>query len=369
VTPAGRRLTGAVVTAALALLFWGCASEGDPFARNAPVSALSITAVNPQSGATGVSPETLVTIGFPLDVDPRTVSKDTVHLLDFHLQDQLPLEEKNKRPLVVPVRVLYDAGRRVVTVTPDEPLPENGRFQVVLQDVRATNGVVFNALVSQFFTGPSNRVAPQVLSIVPVSGQALVPNTSPVVITLSKPMDQASLLNAFSVAPGIPGTSAFSGVNQTVLTFTPGSPYPAGALIIVTVRQDARDTSGVPLERSFSSTFTVEPPPRVLPDFTIPPDRSAGNPVNTPVTVVFSAVMQTQTVADAFTLSFGSTFLGQTDGTFTFVSSTTNTTATFLSTAPLPPSTSVQIRIDGRARSLRNVGLDPLFIAVFQTAP
>jgi hypothetical protein len=193
--------------------------------------------------------------------------------------------------------------------------------------------------------------------------------TSTIDLTFSRPMDHASLLSALSVGPGVAGTAAFVENPNTVLTFRPGNRFTPGQIVQVTVRGDVKDVNGVPMGRSFNSLFTVEPPPRVIPEFTDPADNAIRVARNSPVTVVFSTTMTTQTVANAFNLVYGSTFLGQNDGTFTFqtVGSPPRTTATFRSTSPLPASTSIQIRVNGLARSTRQMGLSPLFFSTFVT--
>lgn len=367
----GRELFGLCFALLVLVLFAGCSSEGDPFGRDVrPV--VRVGAVAPPDGATGVSPDAVITITFPLDLDQRTVTRDTVHVLDYSLADTLPSLEKDKKPRVLSTKVLFNPATRVVTVIPDQPLNPSGRYQVLLQDVRSTTDVFFNTVVSTFFTGPTNRPVPAVISILPPTGAALVPDTTPITLTFDRPMDQITTLRALSVAPGVAGTASFSvGVNRTVLVFTPGGRYPAGARIDVSVRSDATDTAGTPLARPFTSFFTVQPPPRVLEQLTDPPDRATRVPVNAPITVVFSTQMTTSTVADGFSLLSGSTLITQANGTFTFTESGSplRTSAIFQPTNPLPATTSVQIRVNGLARSLRGIGLDPLFFSNFVTAP
>ena len=367
----GRELATACVVVVLLLVFVGCSSEGDPFGQNVrPV--IAVGAVSPADGATNVSPDTAVTITFPLDLDVSTVTKDNVHVLDYSLADTLGALEKDKKPRVLSARVVFDQANRIVTVVPDAPLTPNARYQVLLQDVRSTTNVFFNTVVTTFTTGATNHPTPNVLSIVPLSGAALVPNTAPIVITFDRAMDQVSTLNALSVGPAIAGTTAFQvGVNRTVLTFTPGQPYPAGQRIVVTLRPDAADTQGNRLGRSFTSFFTVEPPPRVNEQLTIPFDGQTAVPVNAQITVVFTTTMTTSTIPAAFSLAFGSTLITGSQGTFTFANggSPLRTTANFTPANPLPATTSVQIRVNSLARSTRNIALDPLFFSRFVTAP
>jgi hypothetical protein len=365
----GRDLATICLAVAVFVIFAGCASEGDPFGRDVrPVVAVG--AVSPADGSNNVSPDTNITITFPLDLDIRTVTRDNVHVMDFSQADSLPADERNKRARVVATKLLFDARARTITIVPDTTLAPNARYQVLLQDVRSTTDVFFNTVVTTFTTGSVPQVAPVVLNVDPPNGAALVGLTTPVTLTFSRPMDRATTLRALSVGPGIAGTATFiPGVDRSQLIFTPGGRYPANTRIDVTVHQGAQSTSGVPLARPFSSFFTTEPPPRVLEQFTIPADREVRVPITTPITVVFSQAMDETSIPPAFSLVFGSSLVTGNDGTFTFTteSSPPRTRAVFQPASPLPVTTSVQIRVNGLARSVRGVNLDPLFFSNFVT--
>jgi len=365
----GRRVFDLSVTLLVFGLIWGCSSQGDPFSQDvSPV--MSITSVVPPDGATQVSPDTVLSIAFPLDLDPRTVTKDTVHLLDYTQADADSSASKDKKGRVVSTKITYASDKRLITILPDAALSESGRYQILVQDVRSTGNVTFSTLVSTFYTGRSSKVAPQVLSIRPLTGQVQVLATAPIQITFSKVMDRSSVLSALSVGPGIVGTATFQDSDRTVMTFKPGNLLAPGRTIYVTLRQDAKDTAGICMDRSFSSVFTIEPAPYVIPEFTVPSNYSTSVSRTTSVSVVFSTTMTTDTVADAFNLVYGSTFLGRSDGRFTFstVGSPPRTQAVYQSTNSLPASTSIQIRVNGLAQSTRGVGLSPLFFSTFVTA-
>lgn len=374
----GRDLAAVCLAAAVFAIVAGCASEGDPFGRDVrPV--VRVGAVTPADGSTNVSPETAITVSFPLDLDARTITRDNVHLMDFSQADSLPTQEKDRKPRVVSTKLLFDAKARTITVIPDGTLAPSGRYQLLLQDVRSTTDIFFNTVVTTFTTGPVPQVAPAVISILPPTGAALVDLSSPVTITFSRPMDQTSTLRALSIGPGVPGTATFiPGVDRSQLVFTPGviegtlplrGRLPPGTRIDVVVNQVAQSREGVPLARPFSSVFTTEPRPRVLEQFTTPADREIRVPITTPITVVFSQQMFEPSIPAAFSLVFGSTVVSGSEGAFTFATegSPPRTRATFQPANPLPVTTSVQIRMNGLAKSSRGLELDPLFFSTFVT--
>lgn len=372
------RLWSVLLAGAIAS-FAGCANQGDPFGKN-PFPVVPIGNVVPGDGATGVSINTHVTIAFTLDLDFRTATRNNLFITDDHRR-------------VVGARVLYDAPTRTVTIVPLEPLREASTYLVVAQDVRTTDDVTFNTLVARFATGLDPNGRPSVLTVIPRDGQTEVGNLTPIGIQFSRIMDRASLLGAFSVSPSTPGTATFlETTGNTSFTFTPGQPYPAGEPIVITVRSDARDTRARTLERTFLARFVTEQPPavRLDADSPFPPQPPSGSrlalagaSVNTTVSVRFTRVMDEESVRDGMNLLFGSTVLGRANGTYTFTVETTNalgqpvpphSRVVYRPTNPLPASTLIDIRVDGRARSLASAsstgqGLDPIFFSSFQTAP
>jgi hypothetical protein len=330
--------------------------------------------VNPPDSSTNVSVQTAVAISFPLDLDIRTVTRNNVLLTDDHRR-------------VVPSRVFYDAATRTITLVPNEPLSPGQTFSVLLQDVRTTTDVTFNTQVTRFTTGLDANVRPTIVSVRPLAGQAEVGNLTPISITFSKIMDQSSLLSTFSVAPTVPGTVALSVTSsvppQSIMTFTPSEPYPAGERMTITVRSEASDTSNRTLGTAFTSIFFVEKPPAVVDGSVSPADGAVRVNVSAAVTLDFTRLMDEESVRDAMNLVFGSTTLGRADGTYTFQVVSVDergqpvpprTRVTYQPTSALPASTSILVRVSGTARSVPSavssgLGLDPIFLSTFQTAP
>lgn len=369
----------------LGSLGFGCSTESTPFGPN-PSPTLTVTTLTPQDGSYDVSPRAKIVLSFPLSMDARSINRSTILLTE-----STPTAIEKRR--VVAAQVLFDATRNTATVVPDGFLKENTEYQVLVQDVRSTSKILFNAKVATFTTGNDVGTRPTVLSITPVSGQAATSVTAPIIIRFSKPMDHSSLLTSLSIAPSVVGTATFIEVPNTTMTFVPSVPLPRGREVTVTLRGDARDTQGFTLGESVVHHFFVEDPPRVLLE-TVSPLADSLNITLTPViSLEFSQEMNPDSVRVAFSLYYGSTTLGMNDGVFTFQTSTADpfnaervnrnslngqngtpsgsypphTRMIFTLNTTLPASTRVTIRIDGRATSIRGLGLDPVFLSSFTT--
>lgn len=369
--PLGLRLSGYLaLTFAGFCLFFGCATEQDPF-NPRPQQTLDLVKINPPDGAFGISPQTHVTLSFPLPMDPRTINRERVLLTE-----STPAFVEKRR--LVPTTVLFDEPGNVVTIIPIDPLRPNTEYQILVQDLMSRSQVLFNALLATFTTGSQAEVNPAVVAIDPLPGEALVAVDSVIRIDFSKIMNRDSVLNALLLAPTVSGTVTFEDTTRTRLIFTPTVPLPPGQTVVVTVRPDAIDRNGFPLNALFVSQFFVEPPPRVLEQTVSPFPGQVGTGRTGAVVLEFSQVMNEDSVRRGFSLRFGSTILGAADGTFTFQTLTTDpfnpanispprTRITYTPTNALPAVTTLQIRVDGAAQSVKGLGVDPLFIESFTT--
>jgi len=364
--PSTRDWTGILAgLLALSLLFIadGCGTEGDAFDAN-PLDLLNISRVNPPDGAFGIDPTTHITVGFPVPMDSRTINRQTLLL-----SESTPTTLEKQR--LVGVQVLYDAANQLATLIPFEPLRENTPYQVLIQDARSLDRDFFNTRVATFSTGSFTNRLPRVDSIRPVSGQAEVPVTSTIVLTFDQIMDGTSVLDAILVSPSVPVTASFEQVPVgatvgTRATLTPNLPLPASQTVVVTVLTLARTPRGLHLAEPFVSSFFVESTPRVLTQTVFPFDNATDIQTNATVTLDFSTQMDVTSLSQAFSLRFGTTVLDQNDGNLTLTTVTTDffnpvntspprTRLSYIPTAPLPATTSIQIRIDGAARSVRGL--------------
>ena len=201
-------------------------------------------------------------------------------------------------------------------------LPQNVTITVV-----ATNGVqdlAGNALAnfnSTFTTVQlTSGTRPSVTSARPgTNSSALVPTTSPVVLFISEALNPATVnANSLNISQNgalVAGTISLSGKNQ-VVTFTPASPFTAGAFVQVFFSSAAQDPFGNPLN-NFQYSFTVQ---SAISSTTAPtiiatvPFNGAQNgnygsyngvPTNSPIDIEFSKPIDPTTVNTTnFVLAF-----------------------------------------------------------------
>jgi alpha-tubulin suppressor-like RCC1 family protein/photosystem II stability/assembly factor-like uncharacterized protein len=130
----------------------------------------------------------------------------------------------------------------------------------------------------------------------------------PITVTFSKPMNQSSAENAFSIVPYVGGTFAWSG---NTMTFTPSANYEYFTDYTVTISTTAKDLTGTSLVSAYSWTFTTKVEPDTTPP-TVTGESPVGTsvPVNTPITVTFSEPMNQLSAQGAFIVapSIGGTF-------------------------------------------------------------
>jgi hypothetical protein len=115
-------------------------------------------------------------------------------------------------------------------------------------------------------TSPARASAPSVVSITPVEGQPVLEKT-PIVITFSEPMDEASAQAAFTpeIAPAQPPVFSWS-ADKKVLTVDPQLSYPSGAdpasvrplTYAFTIAPTAKSLTHEVLPRASSRSFTLK---------------------------------------------------------------------------------------------------------------
>lgn len=155
-----------------------------------------------------------------------------------------------------------------------------------------------------------------------------VPVGSVVRIVFSEPMDQASVVGAFSISPVVAGVKSWD--DAVTFVFDPDSDLDRDVEYTVTVADTATDLAGHALDGdkdgvpggNFSWSFTVGNPPHV--DGNTPTDvmYPGGVPQSgVPITVSFDEDMDAGSVEDAFSISpavpGNITWTGLTDLTFT----------------------------------------------------
>ena len=244
-----------------------------------------VTSVSPVNGSTNLGLNTVITLTFSKSLNPTTVTSTTLAVFDG--------------PNQLSAAIAFSSDHTSVTLTPSG-LTANSTITVTatngIQDLSG-NGLVASAvfpnLQLQFTTIPAVDTArPSVTAQRPGNGATGVPLNSPVTLFLNQTMDQSSTISAIQVSQNgnrVAGTAALAG-NGQILTFTPASPFAAGALVQVFLPVTALDTFGNQVN-SYIGQFTAVPDlTAVAPVVTgaIPASAAQNVPLNAIVEIQFS---------------------------------------------------------------------------------
>ncbi len=137
----------------------------------------TVTGVQPADGATGVATSSTVTATFSEDVDPSSVSSSTFYLVP------------SGGSTAVPASVVYSAGTRTATLSPDSPLRE---------------GTVYTARVAGGASGVRD-LAGNALSADKVWSFTTV-DTTPPAVSIASPADGSTVPAKSKVTISVPAT-------------------------------------------------------------------------------------------------------------------------------------------------------------------
>jgi len=98
--------------------------------------------------------------------------------------------------------------------------------------------------------------SPRVVEFLPSANSRHVGSMSPLRLTFSRPMDQASVELRLSVDPGLPGRLEWDG---STLSFYPLQPWPTDGPVQVRLAPFARSAQLLPMLRGMTWTFLVDP--------------------------------------------------------------------------------------------------------------
>ncbi|MBK8207706.1 MAG: DUF3494 domain-containing protein [Planctomycetes bacterium] len=216
--------------------------------------------------------------------------------------------------------------------------------------------------------GPSDTLAPAVLSTYPSAGAIGVALNTSIIARFSEAMNVATITGAtFTVTgPGatpVTGVVSYDALNH-VADFLPSSALAASTQFTATVSTGAEDLAGNALASPYSWAFTTG----TMADTTAPTVTSVGPahlstgvPINQAVTATFSEQMDSTTfTTTSFTLMDGATPI---PGSV----SCPGTTATFTPAGNLPPSATITARVTIAVTDLASNPLAADFIWTFDT--
>lgn len=286
-----------------------------------------VESTSPTSNELGVSVNKVVTITFNQEVDPATITENSITLTG-----------------IGPITGIVTYSGKTASFTPSSPLAENttytGRVKTLVKDLMG------NALqedyVWAFTTGLILR--PIVESTDPISNATNITLNKVITANFSMPMNVATLDGTtFNVKQGtntIAGTIGYSG--RTV-SFTPLNPLQANTTYTVTITTGAKNTLGTALGGNYVWAFTTGVNPTVT--GTDPLNNATGVNLLKTVTADFSIPMDPTSInATTFTLRQGTTSIA---GTVSY----SGLTASFDPTASLQPGLVYTATITTNAKS------------------
>jgi hypothetical protein len=222
-----------------------------PDAANGPY----VTGVIPTNGATGVSPQTLVTVLFDRQMDISTLNAASINLTRVGGGN-------------VAITVLgVPASQGLAVVTPNAALAAGAEYRVdVSTACEDTAGTPIQRAVSTTFTVGTGG-EPGVAATLPLNGATDVGIFTDVVITFDRPMDESTITTgSVSVVPRAGGppvaatVSSFTALTNTVTTLSPTSGFAADTEYELRVTTAVEDESGTPLPAAYVSTFRTAAP-------------------------------------------------------------------------------------------------------------
>jgi len=262
--------------------------------------------------------------------------------------------------------VTYASG--VATFTPSAALATSTNYTATI-----TTGVTSlggTPLASNYvWTFTTITPPPLVVSTIPVNTATGVPVNQVLSASFNEAMNcPAFPATAFTVTgPGatpVPGTIACSGA---VATFTPAADLATNTVFTATIGTGAQDLAGQSLASNYVWSFRTAPaptPPTVI--ATVPVNGAVDVPINQALSATFSVAMTPDTI-DTTTFTLKETTSGTVvTGTVTYVPA--GSTATFVPTNDLAPTTEYTATITTGAEDLAGIGLASNYVWTFTTA-
>ena len=266
------------------------------------------------------------------------------------------------------------ADGMTLTFTPASLLAPSTTYSVTVSAARDLSGNMMTPYSWSFTTSasPTPDTTPGTISVVPTSGAIAVPAMTPVVASLSKPVDPGTVnAQSFRVYDNtafldVAGSIAIAANDQT-LTFTPLSGYVGGHQICVYVSYNAflNDWAGNHFNyvaQCFMAAPTVDAtPPQVV--SVAPFNNATGLGPFNPVTITFSEAISRSSLLSGSLAIFSGTTLVTASPSF----SSDGTMVTFSNS--LQYGTTYTVAIGTDVTDLSGNHLPALFTSTFTTAP
>jgi hypothetical protein len=330
------------------------------FSTSAIVDTTSgtISMTSPVPNATGVPLNSSITLTLSKAANPASVTYDTFQVYGPYSATRLP------------GTISIGAGGTTLTFTPAGPMPPSTTVSVFagyFTSLYDLAGNQFQSLTASFTTASAAQtVAPTVLSVTPANGAQGVGPNAVVTVVFSEAINSSTINSGnFTLFNGYTNLNASVSRSQDNRTVTLSATLPYGASITLAVSTGVMDLSGNALASPFEATFTTVPQPLTsAPNVTQmrPANGATGVPLNSPVSLYFSAPLNSATVQGAFNVSQNGALIAGavTDGA-------DGRSAVFTPTAPLQNNANIQVYFSGASDTSGN--LITSYTASFRTAP
>ncbi len=262
-----------------------------------PADALAPVVIQrePRRGET-LAPDGGITLVFDREMNPDSVAQ------------ALTVQQAGEPPVPVEGSLAWD-GARVVTFQPQNPLPRDTVFDVILtQDATAITGeplrepFVFRFQTAGFLAVTQVIPAPDTADVAVDSTITVMFNRPVVPLTGLGQMEDLPVPVTFE--PAIPGAGEW--LNTSIFVFTPAKPLTGGVRYTVRVGTDFSAFTGETPAEPFEWRFTVAPPKIVS---VFPGDGKTLVDINTPVRITFNQPVDFDSAKEHFSMTGGGGFL------------------------------------------------------------
>src|SRR5450759_797749 len=280
-----------------------------------------VTSTDPITDATSIAINSKISAIFSVGMDPSTITIE-----NFTLQEGTT---------AVSGAVGYTGATATATFTPSSVLAAGTEYTATITTgaIDVDGKPLAKDYIWRFTTGGAlDLTKPTVTLTDPANSAIGVTPDKLIVITFSKPMDQATINSlTYTLKQGstsVPGAVTYTG---TTATFTPASNLEYNKIYTGTITTGAKDLAGNALAGNNTFSFTTGDAPDVIPpvvNSNDPVSDTTGVALNKVVALTFSEAMDSLSVTTSFTLKQGETVV---PGTVVY----SGTTATFTPTTPL----------------------------------
>jgi len=314
-----------------------------------------VTSTDPITDATSIAINSKISAIFSVGMDPSTITTANFTLKQGSTD--------------VPGEVTYAGATATATFTPSSVLAAGTEYTATITtgaiDVVDGKPLAKDYIWSFTTGGTLDLTKPTVTLTDPANSAIGVTPNKLIVITFSKPMDQATINSlTYTLKQGstsVPGAVTYTG---TKATFTPASNLEYNKIYTGTITTGAKDLAGNALAGNNTFSFTTGDAPDVIPPVVNSKDPLSdvtGVALYKVVALTFSEAMDSLSVTTSFTLKQGETVV---PGTVVY----SGTTATFTPTAPLAADLPYTATITTGAKDLAGNALAANTVWSFTTA-